>query len=269
MLMISYTYAQEKTIISDLEDLTLNIGEVFKPNSKVVNSDGSEAECDRLYYYNKKGVFSSAKSVTFDRSEGTLTANEPGTHEIVAICIDSEGKRLSKTFYVSVNYPKIKEVKLSLNDENIYVGNYIPLVYEITDELDTKRVIDFWTTDVAAKYFSEVDMSLTSGNNKIEIDESNNILATEEGSSSIIALFDGVKGEIDIKVKKNPVSRLVLKSSENNVRSGDVINYNAIAYDKKGNVIEGIKVDYSFTGCLLYTSPSPRDRQKSRMPSSA
>jgi hypothetical protein len=246
--MISYTYSQEKTIISDLEDLNLNIGEVFKPNSKVVNSDGSEGECDRLYYYNKKGVFSSAKSITFDRSEGTLMANEPGTHEVVAICIDSEGKRLSKTFYVSVNYPKIKEVKLSLNDENIYVGNYIPLVYEITDELDTKRVIDFWTTDVAAKYFSEVDMSLTSSNDKIEIDESNNILATEEGSSSIIALFDGVKGEIDIKVKKNPVSRLVLKSSENNVRSGDVINYSTIAYDKKGNVIEGIKVDYSFTG---------------------
>ena len=24
-----------------------------------------------------------------------------------------------------------------------------------------------------------------------------------------------------------------------------------------------------FTNCLLYTSPSPRDRQKSRMPSSA
>ena len=26
---------------------------------------------------------------------------------------------------------------------------------------------------------------------------------------------------------------------------------------------------YGFIGCLLYTSPSPRDRQKSRMPSSA
>ena len=26
---------------------------------------------------------------------------------------------------------------------------------------------------------------------------------------------------------------------------------------------------YKPTGCLLYTSPSPRDRQKSRMPSSA
>ena len=28
-------------------------------------------------------------------------------------------------------------------------------------------------------------------------------------------------------------------------------------------------VDASMAGCLLYTSPSPRDRQKSRMPSSA
>ena len=122
------------------------------------------------------------------------------------------------------------------------------IVYEITDELNTKRVIDFWSTDVAAKYFSEVDMSLKSNNNKIEIDESNNILALEEGSSKIIASFDGIKGEIDIKVKKNPVARLVLKSSENNVRSGDVINYNTLAYDKKGNLIDGIKVDYSFTG---------------------
>ena len=31
--------------------------------------------------------------------------------------------------------------------------------------------------------------------------------------------------------------------------------------------LEGGKVYY--TACLLYTSPSPRDRQKSRMPSSA
>jgi hypothetical protein len=29
------------------------------------------------------------------------------------------------------------------------------------------------------------------------------------------------------------------------------------------------KYDNFINGCLLYTSPSPRDRQKSRMPSSA
>ena len=37
--------------------------------------------------------------------------------------------------------------------------------------------------------------------------------------------------------------------------------YSALRYDRRGKTSAGI--------CLLYTSPSPRDRQKSRMPSSA
>ena len=37
---------------------------------------------------------------------------------------------------------------------------------------------------------------------------------------------------------------------------------------KKSQGKEGINTDMCYS-CLLYTSPSPRDRQKSRMPSSA
>ena len=245
---ITIGFSQDRTIISDLENLTLDVGQVFKPNSKVINFDGSQGECERLVYYNKKGVFSSAKSIIFDRSKGTLKANDPGTHEIVAVCLNSGGKRLTKTFYVNVNYPKVKEVKLSLSDNNIYVGNYIPLVYEITDELNTKRKIDYWSYDVASKYFSEVDVSLTSSNDKIQIDESNNILALKEGSSSVIATFDGISGMIDLKIQKNPVAKLVLKSDTDKARSGDVINFDAIAFNKKGEKIDEINVDFAFTG---------------------
>ena len=245
---ITIGFSQDRTIISDLENLTLDVGQVFKPNSKVINFDGSQGDCERLVYYNKKGVFSSAKSIIFDRSKGTLKANDPGTHEIVAVCLNSGGKRLTKTFYVNVNYPKVKEVKLSLSDNKIYVGNYIPLVYEITDELNTKRKIDYWSYDVASKYFSEVDVSLTSSNDKIQIDESNNILALKEGSSSVIATFDGISGMIDLKIQKNPVAKLVLKSNVDKARSGDVINFDAIALNKKGEKIDEINVDFSFTG---------------------
>ena len=37
----------------------------------------------------------------------------------------------------------------------------------------------------------------------------------------------------------------------------------------KGQIVREIDVLGGAMGCLLYTSPSPRDRQKSRMPSSA
>ena len=39
--------------------------------------------------------------------------------------------------------------------------------------------------------------------------------------------------------------------------------------DRLGYVTEAIKITNKELDCLLYTSPSPRDRQKSRMPSSA
>ena len=44
-----------------------------------------------------------------------------------------------------------------------------------------------------------------------------------------------------------------------------VVAFNANTY---GNVTSAVN-NWAYAACLLYTSPSPRDRQKSRMPSSA
>ena len=44
----------------------------------------------------------------------------------------------------------------------------------------------------------------------------------------------------------------------------------AVEYIKAGGTMNAINTKYKVSiPCLLYTSPSPRDRQKSRMPSSA
>ena len=245
---VQFVISQESSIVSNLENLVLDVGQVFNPTSTVVNSDGSQGDCARLIYYIKKGVSSSAKSISVDRTSGTLTAREPGLHQVVAVCLDSKGKRLTETFEVSVNYPKIKELKLSVDNKNIYVGSYISLAYEIIDEFDNKRIIDSWNYDEGYRYLTEVDVSMSSNNEKVLIDESNNILAQEEGSSLITVSFDGVQSEIELEIQKNPVNKLVLKSDESNVRSGDVINFTAVAYDKRGNTLDDITVDFSFTG---------------------
>lgn len=246
--IISIGFSQDKSLVSNLKDLTLDIGQVFKPESRVIDSDGSEVECTRIIYYNKKGVFSSAKSITFDREKGTLIANDPGNHDVVAVCINSNGKRLTKTFNINVNYPKIKKVKLLNNQKNIYVGNYIKLIYEITDEFENKRVVDYWNYDKALRYFSNVEVDIKSNNERVKIDLSNNILAVEEGNSTITASFDGISDKIDLKIQKNPISKLNLISDNSNVKTGDVVNFKVKAIDKKGNEIKNIPVQYSFTG---------------------
>ena len=114
LLCTNFCFSQDKSIVSNLANLTLNIGEIFTPKSEIINSDGTKAECVKVIYYNKKGVFSTAKSIIFDRDKGTLKANDPGTHEVVAVCIDNNGNRLTKTFSVNINYPKIKYIKYKM-----------------------------------------------------------------------------------------------------------------------------------------------------------
>ena len=68
-----------------------------------------------------------------------------------------------------------------------------------------------------------------------------------------------------------PVSGLLLgldagAVSEEQIEDGEPLIH---AYFKEKTDIEGIITAVKEFSCLLYTSPSPRDRTRSRMPSSA
>ena len=84
---------------------------------------------DNMIYYNKQGVFSTAKSIQVDNESGKIIANQPGLHEVVAVCITEGGKRFSRTFVVDVQFPAVKEIKISLNSDKVYEGTYVPISY--------------------------------------------------------------------------------------------------------------------------------------------
>ena len=75
-----------------------------------------------------------------------------------------------------------------------------------------------------------------------------------------------------IGIKLNNLSKLATRAKKdaNNVASDHLqtaVN-NIRDTAQKTRTINGKQTNL-LSGCLLYTSPSPRDRQKSRMPSSA
>ena len=116
------SFGQEKSIVSDLENLELNIGDSFTPSTFVVDLQNNRSDCERMIYYNKRGVFSTANSISVDNQSGTITANKPGSHEVVAVCFGQDKKRISRTFQVNVKYPKVKEINVSLNSDKVYTG---------------------------------------------------------------------------------------------------------------------------------------------------
>ena len=179
LIFISFStllFSQDKSIVSDLDELKLDIGQVYKPTTYTVDNNGKKYDCERVIYYYKKGAFSmTGKAMEFNRAKGTIKAVEPGYHEVVAICYNS-GSSSRRTFNVSINYPKVKSIEILTDNQTIYTDNYIPLSYKITDQMDVVRDIDYWKSDNAERYFSNLEFSINSSNDKLNIDDSNNCL---------------------------------------------------------------------------------------------
>jgi len=234
LLTATSMYSQELIVKSNLENLTMTVGETFKPTSFAEDLQGQKIMCQAVIYYNKKGVFSTAKAVTVDRDKGTIRANEPGTHEIVALCIGQEGQRLSRTFPVQVDFPKAKEIKITLASAKVYEGSYIPLEFEVVDEMNFTRKNAFF--------------QLSSGSENIKIDAFNNVKAVSPGKAILSASFDDISTALTIDVLSNPINKLELKASLDVSRTGDVVNYEAVGYDINGNQLEGLPFTYTFSG---------------------
>ena len=234
-LTISLTgFSQTKTIESDLMDLKMNVGDTFTPSSYVMSSDGSTTSCDNMIYYNKQGVFSTAKSIQVDNESGKIIANQPGLHEVVAVCITEGGKRFSRTFVVDVQFPAVKEIKISLNSDKVYEGTYIPISYEVIDEMGFVR--------------ENVNFSIKSSNSNLVVDDANNIKAVKSGNVTLNATYEGITGSLNLDVLKNPVEYIKLSSNADQARTGDVIQLKAEAYNKKGQVLSNIPFEFSFKG---------------------
>ena len=76
-------------------------------------------------------------------------------------------------------------------------------------------------------------------------------------------------------ITQNMFRRIVRKAESrgmvvNNKKTKILCMSDAMSYEARAYILDaGSKKLESTDSCLLYTSPSPRDRQKSRMPSSA
>ena len=243
LIISSISFAQNRTIESNLEGLVLEVGDSFTPETYVKNADGSTGTCQAIIYYNKKGVFNVGGSIVQDPVTGNILANEPGEHEVVAVCVDpkNNGTRFSKTFLVSVKFSDPESIVFDLQDE-VYTGNYIPLSYSI----ETKK----------GNSIDDV-VNISSSNPGIVSVDSNDLLkAMRKGKANISLEFQGLKVSKEIKVMDNPVNSIKISVSKNSVKTGEVVTLNGILLDRKGKEIKGVNPTFSFHGKSFDSSNS-------------
>ena len=112
---------------------------------------------------------------------------------------------------------------------------------------------------------------MNSAENKSSLINFTDYLSAKYHADSINITHSVIDDEVHLKISvtnsKTPSRLTLVNKNTNNLKVTAEIN---VASQSSFELIDenNYEMDTSFT-CLLYTSPSPRDRQKSRMPSSA
>ena len=229
------TYSQNLSIESNLEGLVMSVGDSFRPVTNLINPDGSLSTCKNLIYYNKKGVFNVGNSISVNPSTGELQANEPGTHEVVVVCVGmDDGKRLSRTYNVNVKYSKTKSIDVQISD-NIHSGNYIPYTYNSRTANDILR--------------EDFQLEIKSSNPEvIFVNPNNDLKAMSPGLSTLTFKFDGIEINKKISVQENPVNTIFIYSKMNKIKTGDVVELETLVYDRNGKKLNNITPNLSYSG---------------------
>ena len=72
LIISSAVFSQEMILKSNLEGLTIDVGEVFEPSTYVENESGDVVACPNLIYYNKNGALNWDDGISVNRRRGTI-----------------------------------------------------------------------------------------------------------------------------------------------------------------------------------------------------
>ena len=234
LISVDTVKSQEYYVKSNLENLEIEVGEVFEPSTYAVDENGKITACPNLVYYNKNGALNRDDGISVSRRSGTIRGEEPGNHKVVALCLGLTDGWLGRDFDVKVSYAQAKDLIVKLNSDQVFVGSYVQPSYVITDNYGFTRY--------------DANIKVEPSNDNIQIDALNNIKAIKPGKVTLTFSLDNVEATINLNVVKNPINNLVLSSDLNTARTGDVVTFSTMAYDDKNRIISDLPIVYSYSG---------------------
>ncbi len=224
-----FAQSENPKIELDQETIVLNVGDETKISARVLGSNG-EVLPDTVSFFSR-----ARRSLAVTR-EGDVKALAPGLFTILAIRPPSgDSPMLRAQVTVQVEYPPLDRIAFVDAPQKLYEGTTRQLETEIYDKMD------FFREDL------DVDNFTSSNTDIAEVDKFGTIHAKKAGRFTLTASVEGITESFSAAVVKNPVTSIEINTGSETVRTGDVITIDALAKDKKGEIVEDAPFIYSFT----------------------
>jgi hypothetical protein len=206
---------------------TLQVGETQQFTAYYVDANGQRARDTSIVFFTRD------RQAIPTTQAGRLTANAPGTHELIALRpATGEQGRLVHRMTVTVAQPAVADVVFAEAPAQMYAGTQLPLTVEA--RASNGRVRDDVTVQVESS-----DPSVAT------VDRLHRVEAQAPGTVTLTARAEGFEASHSVEVVANPVTSLELTGGADSARTGDVLDFEAIARAEDGSAVDDAPIQYA------------------------
>lgn len=224
---LSQDIKPKKKIVIQPSEIEMKIDQELQLEATVLNAKGEELPDEVIFY-------SRARRSLAVTTKGVIKALKPGTFTVVARTVGPRSERVSKSIEVQVAYPPISKITFTEKPKRIYSNTTIPLTYKVVDSRGLTR--------------ENAEVTLSSSNPDIAaIDGFGRLCALKPGSTIITAEAEQVSANWEVQILENQTASVSIENAVTVVRTGDVVDVDAVAKTSSGEVIEDMPLTYSFT----------------------
>ena len=245
-LSLVLLFAQEKekeTFRFEFEQdsLEINVGQEKQITIRLLDENGDLAQ-NPFYVFGQRKALSASPRISDSTGLAVVTvkAFKPGRAYLRTRTITgNRNDRISDRLLINVPYPPLDRIVFNKMPQKLYAGTVTSFEVEVFDKANLSR--------------PDADVVLKSSKNSVaSFDKFMNLEAKKPGKVTVSASADGVKKSFRVNIVKNPTQKITINSNVTEIRTGDVLNMNAKALDKRGKVLNDVPINYSYTGKADY-----------------
>ena len=223
------------------DSLEINVGEEKQITIRLLNEDGDLAQ-NPFYVFGQRKALSASPRISDSTGLAVVTvkAFKPGRAYLRTRTITvNRNDRISDRLLINVPYPPLDRIVFDKMPKKLYAGTVTSFEVEVFDKANLSR--------------PDADVVLKSSKNSVaSFDKFMNLEAKKPGKITVTASVDRVKKSFKVNIVKNPTQKITINSNVTEIRTGDVLNMNAKALDKRGKVLNDVPLNYSYTGKADY-----------------
>ena len=232
----------EFTFSFEPDSLFLKVGEEATVEIRLKDKNGKLAQ-NPFYVYGRprRSLESSPRiSDSTGYAKVTIKAYKPGKLQLSTRSISQKREdRIYGSMKVEVPNPPLDRIVFNDPKEKIYVGTTIKYPVSVFDIANLER--------------DDIDLNYSSSNTSLaDFDDYGNLTVSKPGNLTITVTADDIKKTLKVKLLKNPVAKISLKSIKDEIRTGDVIQFEAKALNRSGKEIKDAPINFSYRGKADY-----------------